>query len=84
MIADKGNFVLHAIYKCVDELGFVEQGASIADDLLNVRFLLRSKLARVEFTLENNDTEEVKQVNLLSIVFVVNSGAKRLDQRTYD
>ncbi len=83
VIPDEGDFVLHTVYDCVDKLCLVKKSPSIPGDLLKVLLFAIRELATVEFTFEKNHSEQVKQVDLLSIVFVIDRGPQSLYDWAY-
>ena len=80
MIAYESHFIFHSVNKSVDEFGLVEEGAGVADNLLDMRLFLLCKLTGVELSFEQDYSKPVEQVYLLSVIFVVDSCAESFDQ----
>ena len=82
MIPDEGYIVLHSIDDCIHELVFFEKVPCILNNLLKVIFFFLCELLAVELTLKEHNSQEVEQVDLLSIILVVQCRSQGLDNWT--
>ena len=54
MIAYESHFIFHSVNESMDEFGLVEEGAGVADNLLDMRLFLLCKLTGVELSFEQD------------------------------
>ena len=82
MVSDEGHFVFHTVYNRAHESLFVKQRACVLDNLLEVFFLLLGQLMTVEFAFKENNSQEIKQIDLLSIILVIEGCSEGLNDWT--
>ena len=71
MVPDKGHFVFHTVHNRAHEPLFIKKRTCVFHDLLEVFLLLRGQLVAVEFAFEEDNTQEVEQIDLLSVVLII-------------
>ena len=82
MVSHEGHFVFHTVYNRAHESLFFKKRACVLHNLLEVVLLLLGQLMAVELAFEKDDSQEIEQIDLFSVVLVIKSRAKGLNNWT--